>query len=228
MNRRASPRMWNHDWYVMSRLASQLEDVLSNTTLHLAGKQVLDFGCESSPYKQFFLDRGASYVGADINGSPDLIIQADGSLPVPDHSYDMVVSFQVLEHVWDVDKYLQEAHRVLRTHGRLLLTTHGTWLYHPHPQDYRRWTRAGLCRELETRGFRQIQLIPVAGPLAWTTVLRLIGISTFLRKLPLIGMPIANVITVLMNAKAWLEDYVTPDQIKRDNACIYIALFKAE
>ncbi|MFW1494634.1 methyltransferase domain-containing protein, partial [Vibrio parahaemolyticus] len=79
-----------------------------------------------------------------------------------------VVSFQVLEHVRDVGCYLNEARRVLNTGGRLLLSTHGTWLYHPHPEDHRRWTRLGLIDELATYGFEVTDCVPVVGPLAWT------------------------------------------------------------
>jgi len=83
------------------------------------------------------------------------------------------VSFQVLEHVRDIDTYLKEAGRVLRDDGLMLLSTHGTWLYHPHPEDHRRWTREGLIGEIARRGFQVTDCIAVVGPLAWTSMVRL-------------------------------------------------------
>lgn len=44
-------------------------------------------------------------------------------LPFPADSFDAVVSFQVIEHVSDDQRYVQELHRVLRPGGVLLLTT---------------------------------------------------------------------------------------------------------
>src|SRR5258708_24062332 len=102
----------------------------------------------------WFRDAGARYVGADIDGHHEVAIREDGSLQAADGSFDMVASFQVLEHVWDVAMYLTEANRILRSQGWLLLSTHGSWFYHPHPGDYRRWTAEWLRREVDAHGFK--------------------------------------------------------------------------
>src|SRR6185436_6911761 len=80
---------------------------------------------------------------------------------LPDASADAVVSFQVLEHVDDVETYLSECNRVLRPGGRLVLTTHGIWVYHPMAgicEDYWRWTGAGLRKTVEAYGFARTRL----------------------------------------------------------------------
>jgi SAM-dependent methyltransferase len=225
-DRRAAPRFWDRDWYVLSSLMKAIRLCLDDPALRLDQARVLDFGCGTRPYEALLTSRGAIYLGADISGNPDVPIGDDGRLSVADGSCDMVVSFQVLEHVWDVDTYLAEAHRVIKAEGWLLLSTHGTWLYHPHPGDYRRWTREGLSRELTGHGFSEHLMLPVAGPLAWTTVLRLVGLTTFLCKLPVLGKPLAGACAVLLNFKAWLEDALTPASITRDNACVYVAMYR--
>jgi SAM-dependent methyltransferase len=93
-------------------------------------------------------------------------------LDLADASVDGVTSFQVLEHVWDIDWYLRESYRILKPGGWLLLSTHGTWLFHPHPTDFRRWTRPGLEDEIKARGFTHVGTLPIAGPLAWTLMIR--------------------------------------------------------
>jgi len=44
-------------------------------------------------------------------------------LALPDNAYDVVVSFQVIEHIKDDDLFLREIHRVLRPGGTALITT---------------------------------------------------------------------------------------------------------
>ena len=164
------------------------------------------------------------YVGADIGGTPDIAIAADGTLDAPDAGYDLLLSFQVLEHVRDLDTYFAEARRVLRPDGRMLLSTHGTWLYHPHPEDHRRWTREGLLAEIAAHGFEVLECRPVVGPMAWTTIIRITGIAHFLRAIPGIGRGVAGIATFVANARARLEDAVTPAWITADNACVYVTL----
>ena len=51
-------------------------------------------------------------------------------------------------------RYLAECFRVLRPGGRLLLSTHGMFVYHPDPDDYWRWTCAGLRARGRRGGLR--------------------------------------------------------------------------
>ena len=227
-NARATPRIWQPDWLVMRQMARVLRGLLADPGLRLQDARVLDFGCGSRPYARWFADAGAHYRGADIDGAHEVRIRPDGTLECGDAEYDLVASFQVLEHVWDLATYLREARRVLRKEGWLLLSTHGAWPYHPHPHDYRRWTAEGLRREVETQGFRLARMEPLVGPLAWTTVFRSLGMAHLLRMVPLIGPLVLPVLTAALNGWAWLEDQVTPPHITANNACVYVGLFKRD
>src|SRR6202167_2188170 len=44
-------------------------------------------------------------------------------LPLPDHSVDVVVNFQVIEHLWDQPQFVSECFRVLRPAGLLMVST---------------------------------------------------------------------------------------------------------
>ncbi|MEO6053607.1 MAG: class I SAM-dependent methyltransferase, partial [Chthoniobacterales bacterium] len=115
--------------------------------------KVLDFGCGGSPYREFFKD--CEYHRADFPGIPNLDFEygEDSVLPVADDTYDFVVSTQVLEHVRIPSRYLNEAFRVLRPNGKIILTTHGFFEEHGAPYDYHRWTAGGLSEELKAAGF---------------------------------------------------------------------------
>ena len=225
-DRRANPRIWDTDWHVLRRQAAAIAAVLGNPALALRGACVLDFGCGTRPYEPWFTAAGASYRGADIDGRHEVAIGEDGRLEAADASADVVASFQVLEHIWDLDTYLGECHRVLKPGGMLLLSTHGNWFYHPHPGDYRRWTADGLRREVESRGFRIVELRAVVGPLAWTSVLRSFGVALAARHIPLAGRAITAVAAVLYNVRAWVEDRITPADVTANNACVYVGLFR--
>ena len=224
-DRRASPRVWQPDWLVLREMARVLKAVLADPQLPLAGARVLDFGCGTRPYEPWFIAAGAHYRGADIDAAHEVRVADDGRLGCADGEYDLVASFQVLEHVWDLGTYLGEARRALRPDGWLLLSTHGNWLYHPHPTDYRRWTAEGLQREVESHGFRLVRMEPVVGPLAWTTVFRALGAVQFLKQVPAVGPVLAACAALLYNARAVLEERITPRAITAVNACTYVGLF---
>jgi SAM-dependent methyltransferase len=219
--RRLHPRMIDSDWLVLREMRPAIAGLASRVADK--GKVAIDLGCGSQPYRPLFDGHGVIYRGADFS-SADVLIHPDGQVDAADASADLVLSFQVLEHVRDVGQYLREAHRILRDNGWLILSTHGTWLYHPHPEDHRRWTRQGLLAEIGRHGFETIECIPVLGPLAWTTLLRLIcGYQACLR-VPFFGRAFANLLAVIMNARGYLENLVTPDWVLRDNACVYVTL----
>jgi SAM-dependent methyltransferase len=220
--RRNSPSPMDTDWLLLRDLRAAIVSLLRKVGKE--GAVVLDYGCGSKPYQALFADAGMRYLPADFGSEAEVRIDKAGRLQVADRSSDLVASFQVLEHVRDLGLYLSEARRVLRPGGALLLSTHGTWLYHPHPEDHRRWTRVGLISELSNYGFDVVDCVPVVGPLATTTILRLTGANFALRKVPIIGRPLGALLALIMNLRALAEEAITPQAIKQDNACVYLVL----
>ena len=110
---------------------------------HVGGARVLDVGCGDRPYGELF--PGA--VGFDVPGNQHADLHGDiDAIPVEDASFDVVLCLQVLEHVPDPAAAVRELHRVVRPGGRVLLSTHGIYPFHPNPDDLWRWTHQGLER----------------------------------------------------------------------------------
>jgi SAM-dependent methyltransferase len=180
----------------------------------LADRTVLDMGCGTMPYRTLFTSRGARYLGADIDGTPDILLDARGTLPLADESVDFAVSFQVLEHVRDVAGYLATIRRVLRS---MFLSTHGVWPYHPHPTDYWRWTREGLLVTLEDAGFKIHSIAALCGPAAWVPMFPLLVCKRVLGPI----WPVMAPVNLAVNALAWTADRVTPAAVRDNNASIF-------
>ena len=214
--------MIDTDWLVLRGLVSSLSGAFSKYVDR--GTRLLDFGCGTMPYRSMVEARGGKYVGADFGSDAAIEITPDGQVGANDGSIDVVLSVQVLEHVRDLDRYFSEISRVLDQGGRLILSTHGTWLYHPHPEDHRRWTRMGLHHEIESRGFKIESSEAIVGPLAWTTMIRSTGFAFALRNIPLVGRLLQAVVSLVMNMRAWAEDAITPEAIRTENACVYLVV----
>jgi SAM-dependent methyltransferase len=153
-------------------VSRELENVVARFALPVlaAGSRVLDYGCAARPYRAL-LGPSLDYVGADLKGNElaDVLLNDDGTVPLPDADFDLILSTQVLEHVADPSQYLSECRRLLKPDGTLVLTTHGLMYYHPDPVDYWRWTCAGLTRDLEAAGLRVGEMRGIMG-LASTAV----------------------------------------------------------
>lgn len=219
---RAQPSWFSHQRHVLAALCRAIEAALDRRGSPGPRRTVLDLGCGDRPYEPMLRARGWDYVACDLDGPVDVRIVPGQPLPLESGSAVGVTSFQVLEHVWDLDAYLGEARRLLEPGGWLLLSTHGVWLYHPHPTDYRRWTRDGLTRELESRGFVVERVASLVGPLAWTTHFRLLGYRDVLRRIPLVGPAVVALLAAVMNARMVLEDALTPAAVRERNACVYL------
>lgn len=154
---------WAPFGYHGRRLRAAIQDLVAVAPLPPRAA-VLDYGCADRPYERD-LSPDTAYVGADLQGNPDadLVLRDDGTVPLADEGFDLVLSTQVLEHVEDPVKYLAECHRVLKPGGSLVLSTHGVMYYHRDPEDYWRWTPVGLHKILAERGFEVMEMRGVLG-----------------------------------------------------------------
>jgi SAM-dependent methyltransferase len=206
-------------WHRLSHITRELPAALERLSreLHVPpGGRVLDYGCAEMPYRRFFgLD--VDFVGADLPGNPQAAVRLrpDGTVPVDDASFDAVLSSQVLEHVTDPATYLRECHRVLRPGGRLLLSTHGFMVYHPDPDDYWRWTSAGLRRAVETAGLRVVSFEGIMGPAA--SGLQLVQDAIYHRR----SRWARNLIALAMQSLIKLADRLEPQASRDRNALVF-------
>ena len=146
----------------------------------LEGGDVLDFGCGAGEGTAAMAPHAASILGVDVaadaieharehNAGPNVGYETiEDVVPRPGGSFDVVCSFQVLEHVADPDAYLSEARRLLRPGGVLLLATpdrrtrlmrwHRPW----NRWHVREWEPEGLAR-LVRRHFDDVDVLTMTG-----------------------------------------------------------------
>jgi SAM-dependent methyltransferase len=140
---------------------ASIADWVARAALAVApGARVLDVGAGDAPYRELFAH--AEYLTSDWQHSvhegarrADIVASAD-ALPVEDASVDAVLLLQVLEHVPEPARVLEELHRVLRPGGRLVLTAPLAWELHELPHDYFRYTGPGLEHLLARAGFADV------------------------------------------------------------------------
>lgn len=142
------------------------------------GGKILDLGAGTirSSYFDFLrVDKKAEIVSIDAlpDRKPDIVGNLEDGIPLPDQSYDAVLCFNLLEHVFSHQKLVNESYRVLRQSGRLIGYVPFLVPFHPDPQDYFRYTRHGLERIFKDAGFSKVEVIYVGrGPFtaAWSQV----------------------------------------------------------
>ncbi|MEW1955207.1 class I SAM-dependent methyltransferase [Terrabacter sp. NPDC080008] len=116
------------------------------------------------------LEYGAE--GAEVARTRGLAtVRADATrLPLADASLDLVVAFDLLEHLRDDDAAVAEVHRVLKPTGTYLVAVPADprlWSGHDEAVDHvRRYTRDGLLELLQRGGFA------VTDVRSWNVLLR--------------------------------------------------------
>ncbi|MGH3441175.1 MAG: class I SAM-dependent methyltransferase [Nitriliruptorales bacterium] len=136
-----------------------------------AGLRVLDAGCGEGYGAEMLRRAGAERVVAvDLDervaahadrAYPEVaaVVAELSRLPLAPGSIDLVVCFQVVEHVWDVPALLGSLRRVLAARGELILSTPNRLTFTPdqdgpaNPFHVREFSPDELRDELTTAGF---------------------------------------------------------------------------
>lgn len=156
-NTRLNPTLFSPRYVHLSKLRDQTLLTLAEITKTNKNLLLVDFGCGGDmPYKSVIDPMVGQYLGVDLDINPkaDHHIDYDSKTTLPDNYCDIILSNQVLEHVDSPAGYLQEAYRILKPGGSMIITTHGYWYYHPTPNDYWRWTSAGLQKTIKKENFQ--------------------------------------------------------------------------
>lgn len=115
-----------HPWYYLE----EKSEYRTVANLIPRGAKVLDIGCGEGKFARFL--PACEYVGLEMNltasvskgdDAPTILDEsiADHSKRQPGH-YDFVCSFQVLEHVVDLNGFITDSLKCLRSGGRLVVS----------------------------------------------------------------------------------------------------------
>jgi SAM-dependent methyltransferase len=136
------------------------------STLELSGK-VLDLGgSRKSKYHELIQgNHTIEVVNIDENSGLDKNFDLEKPFPLPDESYDAVLSCNVLEHIYNYQNIFTESHRILLKGGTFVGIVPFLMFFHPSPHDYWRYTKETLDTILMSSGFTDVIIIPIGrGP----------------------------------------------------------------
>lgn len=207
---RLAPRRSLPTYAVRAPLVRWLREEARRAHEDLGAYRLLDVGCGQKPYAPLFAPYASAYVGVDPVANPHADLRGPvEALPVEDGSFDLVLCNQVLEHADDPPLAVRELHRALAPGGRLLLSTHGTHVYHPSPVDYWRWTHAGLEKVLRDNAeWGSVTVTPASGTTACLAMLVSVYLDLAARRAH-VG-PLARPVVAALNTLAEAVDRRAP------------------
>ncbi len=168
-----------HWWYRGRRTV--IERVLNGLDLP-PGARILDAGCGSGR-NMVELARHGTVTGVELSqtsvdiargrGAGEVIAGSVLDVPLPDASFQLAVTLDVIEHLEDDLGALRELRRLVAPGGALLVTVPAyQWLWSGHDEinhHHRRYTRRSLRAVAEQAGWKQARttyfnslLLPVA------------------------------------------------------------------
>ncbi|MDH5266318.1 MAG: class I SAM-dependent methyltransferase [Candidatus Bathyarchaeota archaeon] len=96
------------------------------------GLRVLDVGCGDGAISEYLWKMGNHVTSVDLKNIATiahrcrvlLVVAGDAEqLAFASNSFDVVLASEVVEHLWNPHSFLDEAHRVLRANGHLIIST---------------------------------------------------------------------------------------------------------
>ena len=125
-------------------IASIMKDIFSSA------QSVLDIGCNTGELLDYAKSFDCSTYGLEVSKPSALICSGKGhniisGLDTCDHRYDVITAFDVIEHLHEVNEFLEKCSKALTPSGKLVLLTgnfnslparlaRNKWWYIAHPE----------------------------------------------------------------------------------------------
>ncbi len=134
----------------------QLVDLVGREAQIASGMRVCDIGCGYGAAARVFASRGAEVVGITISTAQFAVAKDEDdnrsfilgdwlTNELPNESFDAAYAIESSEHMPDIRKFFAQAHRVLRSDGRLVICA---WLSSDNPSSTaQRFLLEPICRE---------------------------------------------------------------------------------
>src|ERR1700751_3575196 len=151
------------------------EVVYQRLAQHCAGREVLEAGCGEGYGADLIAGVARRVIALDYDEAAVAHVRARyprvevlhgnlAELPLADASVDVVVNFQVIEHLWDQAQFVAECARVLRPSGILMVSTPNRITFSPgrdtpiNPFHTRELNADELTELLVDRGFTDVSI----------------------------------------------------------------------
>jgi 2-polyprenyl-3-methyl-5-hydroxy-6-metoxy-1,4-benzoquinol methylase len=159
---------------------------------------ILDIGCQSGdlcthlerlghePHGIEILTESVEAARAKYPSIDFRLADCEREIPYESNTFDLVWAGEVIEHIGHTGVFISEINRVLKPRGQLVLTTPLHALiknvyialfrfekhFDPEFSHYRFYTKRTLCKALEKRGFKVLQVryigrIPIVANCMW-------------------------------------------------------------
>jgi len=126
-----------------------------------ANSKILDLGGNKINKRgRFNIEHyGLNVLYANLSTAKQPDVQSDAALlPFASESFDVVICSELLEHVPEPPAILQEANRVLRKGGIVLICVPFLYQIHGDPYDFGRYTDYYWLKQLDKAGFTEIRI----------------------------------------------------------------------
>lgn len=128
------------------------------------GGVVIDLGGGKNPsYERFWSIKPKKFIRVDINkkAEPDIVTDLNKPLPFSDNFADAIFLFNVIYILENPINVLREINRILKSGGKLFMTSPFIFNEAKEPTDYWRFTSEALEKLLKEAGFSDFSIKPV-------------------------------------------------------------------
>ncbi len=126
----------SYDGYYNTEFGKKVDEIekgiISDLLSDIPTSQMLDIGCGTGHWSEFFIKKGFKVKGIDVseamlkvaqkkNMNAEFFLANSEQLPFENESYNFISSITMLEFVENQTKAIEELHRVLAKNGNLII-----------------------------------------------------------------------------------------------------------